>query len=103
MVSLGSCAFIPMLCLFKSLLEVSRCFYIFKKVNYIIMCAEELITDLVLSGFYLEKSVLFALVKNQAPPLAWTLWQSDEDVKQHIFFVCCGFPWGVGCSELAQY
>ena len=69
-VSLRSRAFIPVLCLFKSLLEVSRCFYIFKKVNYIIMRAEELITNLFLSGFYLEEAVLFSVVKNQTSPLA---------------------------------
>lgn len=57
--SLGLCAFILMLCLFKSLLEVSRCFYIFKKVNYIIMCTEELITKFFLSVFYLERSCSF--------------------------------------------
>lgn len=57
--SLGLSAFIPKLCLFKSLLEVSRCFYIFKKVNYIIMCTEELITNFLLSAFYLEEAVLF--------------------------------------------
>lgn len=70
-VSLRSHAFIPMLCPFKSLLEVSRYFYIFKKVNYIILYAEELITNLFLSVFfYVEEAVLFSAVKNQTSPLA---------------------------------
>lgn len=67
------------------------------------MCAEQLITNLFLSGFYLEEAVLFSVVKNQTSPLAWTLWQSDKDVRQHKIFVCCGFTSGLSCSELAQY
>lgn len=93
----------PMFCLLQSLLEVSRCFYIFKEVGYIIMCAVELITNLFLSFFNLEEAVLFSIVKNQTSPLAQTLWQPDKDVRQHNVCVCRGFLRGLSCSELAQY